>query len=217
MRLLAESLSEQFGIALLHGDVREAEAVARDALAASLDERMLYERVVAPAMHRIGELWAEGEISVAQEHLATEIANQALVVAHSLQQAAERRAGARMMLAAVEGERHVMGLDMAAKLLDSAGYDVLSLGADVPTDALADIVEAHEPSLFALSATMPEAGRRLPQAVAAINEARSSVGVIVGGAAAREAVLPQVRVVYAERVSEILDAADALAQGSGLN
>ena len=41
-RLLAESLSEQFGLALVSGDARAAEEIARDALELSLTEAMLY-------------------------------------------------------------------------------------------------------------------------------------------------------------------------------
>ena len=154
--MLAESLSDQFGLALLAGDLGAAEHVAREALELTLGEAMLYDLVVGPAMHRIGELWAVGEIGVGQEHLATQIATQVLALAHEVAGLAARRADHRAMLAAVEGEHHVVGLDMAAKLLESAGYEVLTLGADVPTHALPAIVADHDPALFVLSATMPE-------------------------------------------------------------
>ena len=134
--MLAESLSDQFGLALLAGDSGAAEEVAREALELTLGEAMLYDLVVGPAMHRIGQLWAAGEIGVGHEHLATQIATQVLALAHEVAGLAARRAEHRVMLAAVEGEQHVIALDMAAKLLESAGYEVLTLGADVPTHAL---------------------------------------------------------------------------------
>ena len=55
------------------------------------------------------------------------------------------------MLAAPEGEQHVVALRMTGSLLRDAGYDVVMLGADVPADALAAV---REP---------PRAGRRLPE------------------------------------------------------
>ena len=67
------------------------------------------------------------------------------------------------MLAAVEGEQHVVALDMGAKLLESAGYEVLTLGANVPTSELPDVIADHSPALVALSATMAEAGRTCPR------------------------------------------------------
>lgn len=160
--MLAESLSDQFGLALLAGDSAGAEQVARDALEVTLGETMLYDLVVGPAMHRIGELWAAGEIGVGQEHLASQIATQVLALAHEVAGLADRRADHRAML------------DMAAKLLESAGYEVLTLGADVPTHALPAIVADHDPALFVLSATMPEAGERVPAAVDAVTAAATS-------------------------------------------
>ena len=145
-RLLAESLSDRFGRALLTGDSRAAEQIARDALDLTLGEAMLYDLVVGPALHRIGELWATGEIGVGHEHLATQIATRVLALAHDAAMLTARRAEHRAILAAVEGEHHVVALDMAAKLLESAGYQVFSLGADVPTDALPAVVarvQAH--------------------------------------------------------------------------
>ena len=167
-RLLAESLSERFGRALLTGDPRAAEQIARDALDLTLGEAMLYDLVVGPALHRIGELWATGEIGVGHEHLATQIATRVLALAHDAAMVTARRAEHRAILAAVEGEHHVVALDMGAKLLESAGYEVFTLGADVPTDALPAVVREFKPTLFALSATMPQTAEKLPGAVEAI-------------------------------------------------
>jgi methanogenic corrinoid protein MtbC1 len=38
----------------------------------------LYQRVIAPAMWRIGDLWEQGAISVADEHLATALTHQTM-------------------------------------------------------------------------------------------------------------------------------------------
>ena len=215
--MLAESLSEAFGLALVAGNARAAEEIAREALELSLTEAMLYDLVVGPAMHRIGRLWAAGEIGVGHEHLATQIATRVLVLAHEAAGVVAQRAEQRAMLAAVEGEQHVVALDMGAKLLESAGYDVLTLGPDVPTSDLSDVVADHGPALLALTATMPEAGERVPAAVDAITEADADVGLILGGAGIPPAVLPDPRVVVERSVAGIVDAADRLVRRAGLN
>lgn len=203
--MLAESLSDQFGLALLAGDSAGAEQVARDALEVTLGETMLYDLVVGPAMHRIGELWAAGEIGVGQEHLATQIATQVLALAHEVAGLADRRADHRAML------------DMAAKLLESAGYEVLTLGADVPTHALPAIVADHDPALFVLSATMPEAGERVPAAVDAVTAAGGDIGLILGGVSIPRSLVVGPRVVVEPRVAGVVEAADALVRRAGLN
>lgn len=216
-RMLAESLSDQFGLALLAGDPDEADQVAREALELTLGEAMIYQLVVAPAMHRIGRMWAAGEIGVGQEHLATQIATRVLVLVHDATAFAAHRADYRAMLAAVEGEHHVVGLDMAAKLLESAGYEVLTLGADVPTAALPAIVAEHDPKLFVLSATMPDAGERVLEAVDAIIGAAADIGLILGGPGVPRSVAGGPRVVVEASVAAVVEAADGLIRAAGLN
>jgi MerR family transcriptional regulator, light-induced transcriptional regulator len=216
-RLVAEALSDRFGMALLSGDLRNAEEIAREALDLSLGESMLYENVVRPAMHRVGVLWAAGEISVAHEHLATTIATRVLVLAHELSGMPERRVDQRVMLAGVEGEQHVMALDMAAKLLESAGYEVLELGPDVPMAALAGIVKEHRPSLFALTATMPAAGARVPPTLDVVLGASGELGLILGGDGVPPGLDLAPRVVVEASVARVVDAADALVRRAGLN
>jgi len=216
-RILAESLSERFGVALVAGDSVTAEQVAQEALELTLSEATLYELVVGPAMQRIGQMWAAGEIGVAHEHLATEITTRVLVLAHELVELPARRAQHRAMLAAVEGEHHVVALDMAAKLLESSGYEVLALGADVPTSELATIVTDLEPAVFALTATMPETGERVPAAVDAVLGARSDVGLILGGASAPQGLARSPRVVVERSVAAVVEAADGLVRRARLN
>ena len=121
------------------------------------------------------------------------------------------------MLAAVEGEQHVVALDMGAKLLESAGYEVLTLGGDVPTSDLPGVIADHSPALFALTATMPEAGDRVPAAVDAITEADANIGLILGGTGVPPALLPDPRVTFERSVAGIVDAADRLVRRAGLN
>jgi MerR family transcriptional regulator, light-induced transcriptional regulator len=216
-RVLAESLSDRFGMALLMGDSAEAEQIAQEALEVTLGEALLYDLVVGPAMHRVGQMWESGEISVAHEHLATQIATQVLVLAHHVQGLPEQRATHRVMLAAVEGEQHVVALDMAGKLLESAGYEVMPLGADVPTSALPPIVSDYHPALFALSATMPAAGERVPAAVDAVTVAAEDVCVVLGGASVPPSLGLRPRVVVERSVAGVVDAADGLVRRAGLN
>ena len=120
-RLMAEALSERYGLALLDGDVRAAEGVVREAYDAEIPQAVIHDAVVAPAMHRIGILWERGEIGVAHEHMATQISLRVLALMRELFRVERARADQRVMLAAVQGEQHVMGLQMAGDLLGRPG------------------------------------------------------------------------------------------------
>jgi methanogenic corrinoid protein MtbC1 len=147
----------------------------------------LYQRVIAAAMQELGRLWEAGAITIADEHLATALTHRVLTALRS-SELLELTLGARSgrscaLLAAVEGERHALGLRMAADLLEDAGYQTVYLGADVPTEALLEAVRRFSPELVALSATMPESTPRLERAVAAIAGEHPQVPVLLGGQA----------------------------------
>jgi MerR family transcriptional regulator, light-induced transcriptional regulator len=135
--------------------------------------------VIAPAMHAIGALWARDELTVAEEHLATAITYRVLnVISAAGARAATTRE--RVMLAALEDERHVMGLQMVADTLESAGFAVQLLGADVPLDSLAAAVARFAPAVLGLSSTMP-AGPRLEATIRRLQRVDPALPVLIGG------------------------------------
>jgi hypothetical protein len=66
-------LGRAYAAAVLIGDEVAAEIVIREALEARLTSGEVDDEIIAPALWLVGELWERGEISVADEHIATEI------------------------------------------------------------------------------------------------------------------------------------------------
>ena len=132
-------------------------------------------------MWLVGDLWERGEISVADEHLATEITVRVLALQREAERVAVARAANRVMLATPEGEQHVVALRMTRNLLREAGYDVLMLGAEVPPRDLAAAAARYEPDVICLSATMPGATDRVLVAIDEVQETRPGAAFVVGG------------------------------------
>jgi MerR family transcriptional regulator, light-induced transcriptional regulator len=161
--------------------------IASTALAEGMTAPQLYQEVITPAMHEIGELWQKGAITVADEHMATALTHRVLAALRPplRVEAGSASAGAgRALLAAVEGERHALGLRMAADILEDAGFHAIYLGADVPTDALLRAVASFSPGLVVLSATMPELSERLEEVAGAVRRANPQLELLIGGQAA---------------------------------
>lgn len=216
-RLLAESLSERYGIALLSGDAEDAERTVREAYDEGLPYGQIHAAVVAPALHRIGLLWERGEISVAHEHIATQISLRVLALLRELFRVTRRRGDQRAMLAALEGEHHVVALQMAADLLDDAGYDTVMLGPDVPTPALEDIVIEHRPALVAFTVTMAAAAANLRRAIDAATAGDPPAAVIVGGRGRPSRLPPPPGLEFVDSVVDVVDTADRLVRRPELN
>ena len=177
-------LSRTYQDALTVADAEGAGRVARQALGEGMGVAGLYQRVIAPAMWRIGDLWEEGAISVADEHLATALTHQAMagIYGPSL---GHKAVPGRVLMAAVDGERHALGLRMAADVIELAGYETIYLGADVPLADLLQAVENRSPDLVCLSATIPSSTPALDRAITEIRRANPGLVVLYGGQGAQ--------------------------------
>jgi methanogenic corrinoid protein MtbC1 len=211
------ALRESFADALLSGVEASAERVIREAIEAGIPEAVIDDEVVMPALRRVGDLWEQGLLSVADEHLATEISIRVLALQREAFRTAARRGGHGVLLAAVEGEHHVVGLRMAASVLAHAGYAVRMLGADLPLGELEHAVERHRPAVVGLTATMPASGALLPVSLDAVRGVAPQAGVVVGGAAATPDLGARPGVAVCEHVADAVTAVDALARRAALN
>jgi len=179
----ASEFSEEFGDALRAADGAWAESVARRAQAAGLPVGAVHARVIEPALYLIGDLWARGELTVGDEHLATVICHRVLAVLHSTLRGPPRNSRERVLLATPEGQLHALGLRMTADVLEGAGFTVAHLGADVPTEALRQAVKRHQPTVVGLSLTTQAGEEALLEAIEVVHAARPGTQILLGGQA----------------------------------
>lgn len=175
--------SDEFEAALLVGDRRRAAAVMDRCLSEGRDLIETEMHVVQSALYRIGQKWQGNQVSVAQEHLATAIA-QSLMVKGLIASKLGQPCGKKVLLACVQGNYHSVGLQMVADAFQLAGWDVDYLGADVPTAALVGYVSTWRPHLLGLSVSLPHQLRAVKDVIARLNSLASArPAVMVGGIA----------------------------------
>jgi MerR family transcriptional regulator, light-induced transcriptional regulator len=214
---LVGQLERAFAAALLAGDEVAAEITIREAMDARLSAAEIDEGIIAPALWLLGALWERGEISVADEHLATEIALRVLALQREAGRVAQARRGHRVLLATPSGERHVVALRMASNLLSGAGYWIVMLGADVPAEALVASVVRHRPEAICLSATMPEVSPAVIDSIAQVQAAWPEAQFVIGGRGLSSQLRSRPGVGICHRVSEVVEAVDAQVKRAELN
>jgi methanogenic corrinoid protein MtbC1/DNA-binding XRE family transcriptional regulator len=177
-----EGLHVRYLDALARGDAARAEALVAEARAAGWSTPRIYLELLAPAQVEIGARWRAGRLSVADEHLATQITlSQMEHLRESLAPAPAR--GLRAVVACVEGEPHAVGARMLADFLAMDGWAVDYLGPGTPSRDLADFVARRRPDVVALSVTQAERLPALAEAAAALRRLAPAPRIIAGGAA----------------------------------
>lgn len=178
----ADLVREAFVTAIARNDALGAERAVLAAVEDGLPVRDVYLKVAQPALYEIGRGWERGELTVAQEHLATATV-QSLIARLSVRLGASGKPRGRAIVACAPGELHAVGAHFVADFLEGDGWEVLMLGPSTPLLALADLVRVTRPAVVALSTTL---GSNLP-ATAAVMTDLSSLDprplLVVGGAA----------------------------------
>lgn len=176
-----EDLRTRYLAAQLRGDRREALRVVLDeGLAHGLAPDEISDGVVRAAQREIGRLWQSNLIGIADEHMATAISHLVLAQLYERTPHASPN-GKRILVACIEGELHELPARLVADALDTAGFDVRFLGADVPLDHLVRMIEAAPPDLLALSATMSFHATMLRRTVERVRAVAPSLPIAVGG------------------------------------
>jgi len=98
------------------------------------------ERILSPYLLEVGEMWSRGELSVGQEHYASNRVTQFLM-SHWLE-LAKLSNGPIALCATLPAEPHVIGLHMAATTLALRGWSIRFLGADTPVEDIAQAAVA---------------------------------------------------------------------------
>ncbi len=174
---------------LLAGDHAGAWGVVEAAMGSGLDPASVYVRLLAPALRDIGEGWAQGTISVADEHRAS------VVAARLLGRLGPRfihrgQARGRVVMGTPPGERHSLAVSMAADHLRGAGWEVIELGCDLPlTDFVRVANEATPVSAIAVSVTTERALRPAHDLIRSLRFADLGPILLGGGAVTPEAAL----------------------------
>jgi len=173
-----------FVAALLAGRRIEALTVASSCLDEGRNLVDLEQNLIAPSLCQIGEDWQSNRATVAQEHIATAIA-QSVMTMGLLRLPRPADNGRSVLLACVEGNHHAVGLNMVydAFLLD--GWEAQYLGANMPTLPLVNQVIERKPDLVGLSVSFAHQLRVVKNIVARLNERLGDArpAVIVGGLA----------------------------------
>ncbi|MER7559855.1 MerR family transcriptional regulator [Nocardioides sp. NPDC126508] len=167
-------------------------------LSATLDEVFAlssFETVMAdhvfPALEELGDAWADGRVSVAGEHLASNAVMRRLAVAYEA--AAAHGHGPRVALGTAPGTRHEIGLLAFAVAARRRGMDTDYLGADLPIDDWLGV--ADDSALAAVVLAIPTTAD-IPATAAvitALRDHRPDLVVAVGGAQQSQAPAPAVR------------------------
>jgi MerR family transcriptional regulator, light-induced transcriptional regulator len=139
----------------------------------------VYRYVFEPVLHETGRRWQHNLVSVAEEHYVTAATQLAMSQLYP-RILRTPRIGRTLVATCVGSELHEVGLRMVADLFELAGWNSHYLGADMPSQAVAELAAARGADLIAVSATLPSHHEEVARMVAVLR-ASAHTPILVGG------------------------------------
>lgn len=158
------------------------------AVQAALDEGENATDILAAmigAMDVVGERFRNNEIFVPEMLVAARAMKKGVDVLKPHLSSGEVGGMGKMIIGTVQGDLHDIGKNLVAMMIESAGFEVVDLGVDVPHERFVEAVrENPDTKIVGLSALLTTTMPALRDAVALLNrqDFRGNIKVMVGGA-----------------------------------
>ena len=169
---------------VVHGKAKLVPAAVQEALDEGCEATAVLDSMIS-AMDTVGENFKNGVIFVPEMLIAAKAMKRGVDVLKPHLASGAAGALGKVIIGTVAGDLHDIGKNLVAMMIESAGFEVIDLGVDVPVEKfLAAYNENAGVKIIACSALLTTTMPALQQTVAAINAAawRGNVKVMVGGA-----------------------------------
>ncbi|NLN98041.1 MAG: cobalamin-binding protein [Eubacteriaceae bacterium] len=167
------------------GKVRIVPKLVEEAIQEGIDPNMILNEGMISAMDDVGARFSAGDLFVPEMLLAAKAMKKGVEVLKPHLASGDQEAGGKMILGTVHGDLHDIGKNLVRMMIESAGFEVMDLGVDVPAQTFVEKVKENpDVAVVGLSALLTTTMPALREAVQALNEAdfRDRIKIIVGGA-----------------------------------
>lgn len=175
---------------LARGDEERSARLLTSTFLAGAPVERIFDGLVTPAMERIGNAWARGQLEIYQERRACEIMSRAMVDLGALS-APLKRGAPTAIGGTLSGDPFSIATLMVETTLRHSGFQARSLGVSIPSESFVAALKMESPRVLWLSIGSDRGQRDVEASVAEIVRAtkRLRARLILGG----RGITPKVR------------------------
>ena len=173
---------------VVRGKAKLVGAAVQEALDNGADPNELLASMIG-AMDEVGEKFKNNEIFVPEMLVSARAMKKGVEVLKPHLASGAAGALGKVIIGTVAGDLHDIGKNLVAMMIESAGFEVIDLGVDVPKEKFVETYEANpDTKIIACSALLTTTMPALRETVALLNASpfRSNIKVMVGGASVTE-------------------------------
>ncbi|MDR2577706.1 MAG: homocysteine S-methyltransferase family protein [Chitinispirillales bacterium] len=177
--------------------------------------------ILLPAMSKVGELMAAGEMILPFVLQAAEVMKESVSILEPHLKDGAGAAKGKIVIATVYGDVHDIGKNLVASILRNQGFDVIDLGKQVSIDTIVSAVQREKPDILGLSALLVTTSQEMGKCVREFARLGIDTPVVIGGAAVNKDFASRISIMesggkYAGGVYYAKDAFDVVKLFDGL-
>lgn len=159
------------------------------------------EKIISPLTKKIGDYWSNGDIRIAQEHLASEIIRSSLLKVIS--KSHEYINSPVILVATPSGQMHDIGALITGSIAATEGWNVIYVGPNLPCEEIAGAINRVGARVVLLSIVYPGDDIKLNDELVNLRGfLEQDTVILVGGNAARN-YLNTLNAINAEYIKDI--------------
>ncbi|MBU4542027.1 MAG: corrinoid protein [Firmicutes bacterium] len=140
-------------------------------------------QAMVESMGVVGDKFSAGEIFVPEMLIAAKAMSKGVEVLKPLMAGDGSTSLGTCVIGTVAGDLHDIGKNLVSMMIESAGFDMVDLGVDVPADTFVQAIKDNtNVKIVACSGLLTTTMPALKEAVATVKAAFPDIKVIVGGA-----------------------------------
>jgi 5-methyltetrahydrofolate--homocysteine methyltransferase len=164
------------------GDDKQVVELVNKALKAKMPALDILEKGLVPGIQALGKCFKEGTAYLPEVLIATRAMNRGVETLKPQLANVKIASKGNVLIGTVEGDMHDIGKNLVKLMLESNGFTVEDLGADVTADAFVAAARASKPDVVAMSALLTMTMTAMPKVIDGLKKSGLKVKVMIGGA-----------------------------------
>ena len=169
---------------LIEGDEKKLTSLAQSALDEGVSAKEILERGLMAGMDIVGEKMEAEDMFIPEVLRSAKTMSAVIDILKPLLAEGDIIAAGKVVIGTVKGDLHDIGKNLVAMMLESAGFDVYNLGADIPPDKFVEEIKDKGANILGLSALLTTTMPMMKTTISALAASglRDQVKVMIGGA-----------------------------------
>ncbi|MCV0409347.1 cobalamin-dependent protein [Nitrosopumilus sp.] len=172
---------------LTEGNIHDAVTIYEE-YAKLFNTTSFFDKILKPVMYKIGDDWANNKISIATEHVSSNVAQ--TLVKIIMDQVSGTGNKKKILICVPLGEEHHLGCDVLETYLSIKGFKVYNIRTPIPTESILSFIDNNKPDAVLVSITLEDnlaAGQRLVRKI----KDHKDIPILIGGFAFNSKKIPK--------------------------